>query len=206
MTGDRADRVYILRDGRVKTWVHGPGGKHCLFQIIEPGEIFGEEGLMGRELRSASAEVLERAAITMLPTRAAVAFAEGRPEFWTAFADLLQKRVLRLEEQLQWLSFLEVEQRIARLLLRWTQADPMEGVELRVSLKGLAGLIGATRETTSSALNRLQRAGCIEIRRRCVAVRSYARLRAHSGELEQDGSLGALGAAPGAERFQAVGR
>src|SRR5690606_20736204 len=73
MTGDRADRVYILRDGRVKTWVHGPGGKHCLFQIIEPGEIFGEEGLMGRELRSASAEVLERAAITMLPTRAAIA-------------------------------------------------------------------------------------------------------------------------------------
>ncbi|MBI1357789.1 MAG: helix-turn-helix domain-containing protein [Acidobacteria bacterium] len=204
--GDPADRVLILREGRVKTWVHGPGGKHCLFQIVEPGEIFGEEGLVGGDVRSASAEVLERSAITMVPTRAAVRFAEETPEFWTGFADLLQKRVRRLEEQLQWVSFLEVEQRIARLLLRWTQDELAECVELRLSQKDLAGLIGATRETTSSALNRLQRAGCIDIRRRCVAVRSYAGLRAHCGELEQDRDHAVALAPTPLDRVRAVGR
>lgn len=186
--GEPADRVYILRAGSAKTSVHGPGGKHCLFQIIEPGEIFGEEGLLGGHQRANSAEVLETASISMLPTRAALRYADSRPDFWTRFADLLQQRVRRLEEQLQWVSFLEVEQRIARLLLRWTRDNPADGVELRLSQKDLAGLIGATRETTSSALNRLQRDGCIDIRRRCVGVRSHARLRLHAGALAQDHS------------------
>lgn len=184
--GEPADRVYILRTGSAKTSVDGPGGKQCLFQIIEPGEIFGEEGLLGANRRSASAEILETASITMLPTRAAVQYAVSRPEFWSGFADLMQRRVRRLEEQLQWISFLEVEQRLARLLLRWTRCAPSDGVELRLSQKDLAGLIGATRETTSSALNRLQRDGCIDIRRRCVAVRSHAALRRHAGLFGQD--------------------
>lgn len=184
--GEPADRVYILRQGSVKTSVDGPGGKQCLFHVVEPGEVFGEEGLLGASWRTASAEVLETATISMVPTRVAARYAAGRPEFWSCFASLLQSRVRRLEEQLQWVSFLEVEQRIARLLLRWTRQNPEDGVELRLSQKDLAGLIGATRETTSSALNRLQRDGCIEIRRRCVAVRSHARLRSHAGHLTQD--------------------
>lgn len=184
--GEPADRIYVLRAGSAKTSVHGPGGKHCLFQIIEPGEIFGEEGLLGANRRSASAEILETAAITMVPIRAALSHAARSSEFWSGFANLMQRRVRRLEEQLQWVSFLEVEQRIARLLMRWTRLRPDDGVELRLSQKDLAGLIGATRETTSSALNRLQRDGCIDIRRRCVAVRSHARLRRHAGSLEDD--------------------
>jgi hypothetical protein len=47
----------------------------------------------------------------------------------------------------------------------------------------LAGLIGATRETTSNALNRLQRQGCIEIRRRRIAIRSVEELTRHGGTL-----------------------
>lgn len=184
--GEAADRIYVLRAGSAKVSVNGPGGKQCLFQIIEPGEIFGEEGLLGSNYRSASAEILETASITMAPIRAAVRYAAGRPQFWIGFADLMQQRVRRLEEQLQWVSFLEVEQRLARLLLRWTRRAPSDGIELRLSQKDLAGLIGATRETTSSALNRLQRDGCIEIRRRCVAVRSHDALRRHAGVLGLD--------------------
>jgi len=184
--GEPADRLYVLRSGCAKTSVDGPGGKQCLFQIIEAGEIFGEEGLLGAHQRSASAEVLETASITMLPTRVAMQYAAGNPKFWVGFADLMQRRVRRLEEQLQWVSFLEVEQRIARLLLRFTEGGTPDGVELRLSQKDLAGLIGATRETTSSALNRLQRDGCVDIRRRCVAIRSQAELRRHAGRLEQD--------------------
>jgi CRP/FNR family cyclic AMP-dependent transcriptional regulator len=183
--GEPADRVYVLRSGGAKTSVDGPGGKHCLFQIIEPGEVFGEEGLLGQGVRSSSAEILETAAIAMLPTRAVLAYLDQRPEAWASLARVLQQRVRRLEEQLQWVSFLEVEQRIARLLLRWTRLEPTDGVELHLSQKDLAGLIGATRETTSSALNRLQRDGCIDIRRRCVAVRSHGLLRQHAGTVVQ---------------------
>jgi CRP/FNR family transcriptional regulator len=186
--GDPSDRVFILEQGRVKISVLGPGGKHCVFQVIESGEIFGEAALLGERVRSASAEVIERASVVMAPRDSVLQYADRNPRFWQAFAPLLGNRIQRLEDQVQWVSLLEVEQRIARLLLRWVDSLPVSSVPLaksfiRLSQKDLAGLIGATRETTSNALNRLQRKECIEIRRRRIAVRSVEELMRHGGTL-----------------------
>lgn len=181
--GDPSDRLFLLSRGRVKISVSGPGGKNCLFHIVEPGELFGEASLLGENQRNASAEVLDPVSVTMAPAKSVLAWAKRHPEFWLSFAPLLQKRMRNLEEQLQWVSFLEVEQRIARLFLRWASAD---GVEIELSQKDLAGLVGATRETTSSALNRLQRDGCVVIRRRRVEIESIEKLREHVGNLTGD--------------------
>jgi len=186
--GDPSDRVFILDQGRVKISVLGPGGKHCVYQVVEAGEIFGEGALLGERLRAATAEVIERASVVMAPRDSVLQYADRNPRFWQAFAPLLGQRIQRLEDQVQWVSLLEVEQRIARLLLRWVDNLPPSSVPLansfiRLSQKDLAGLIGATRETTSNALNRLQRKDCIEIRRRRISVRSVEELMRHGGAL-----------------------
>jgi CRP/FNR family transcriptional regulator len=41
MPGDRADFVYILRQGRIKLSVLAESGKEIAIDIIQPGEIFG---------------------------------------------------------------------------------------------------------------------------------------------------------------------
>lgn len=182
--GEAADRIFVLLSGRIKLAVVGPGGKHCLFHLVDPGEIFGEEALLGETTRNASCEVLEPAVVTMIPARAALRYVDGNSEFWTSLAPLLRKRMRHLEQQIQWVSFLEVEQRISRLILRWAESQGTRedgGMEFRLSQRDLAGMVGATRETTSSALNRLQREGVLEIRRRCVSVRSIDALRRHAG-------------------------
>jgi CRP/FNR family transcriptional regulator len=186
--GDPSDRVFVLDQGRVKVSIVGPGGKHCVFQVLEVGEIFGESALLGERMRTASAEVIERASVVMAPRDSVLLYADRNPRFWQAFAPLFGQRIRHLEDQVQWVSLLEVEQRIARLLLRWVEELPPSNVPLaknyiRLSQKDLAGLIGATRETTSNALNRLQRKGCIEIRRRRIAVRSVEELARHGGTL-----------------------
>jgi CRP/FNR family transcriptional regulator len=180
--------VFVLDQGRVKVSIVGPGGKHCVFQVLEVGEIFGESALLGERMRTASAEVIERASVVMAPRDSVLLYADRNPRFWQAFAPLFGQRIRHLEDQVQWVSLLEVEQRIARLLLRWVEELPPSNVPLaknyiRLSQKDLAGLIGATRETTSNALNRLQRKGCIEIRRRRIAVRSVEELARHGGTL-----------------------
>ena len=193
--GDPADRLYVLSDGEVKLEAVGPGGKHCLFHVVEPGEVFGEEALLGEQQRSYAAEVLEPATVTIVPAAAASRYADQHPEFWASLAPQMRRRMLDLEEQIQWVSFWDVEQRIARLILRW--ADSHEGTngtaEMHLSQRDLAGMIGATRETTSSALNRLQRDGVIEIKRRRVLLRSVEQLR-----LRAEGGDGALARGKGA--------
>jgi CRP-like cAMP-binding protein len=186
--GETSDHVYVLRSGFVKIHRVGRGGKHCIFGVVEPGDIFGEGALLEEGRRRAGAEVMEKASVAMVPRDAVLSYAESNPEFWQAFAPFLGRKVQLLEEQVQWLCFLEVEQRLARLLLQWARSAPSSdgGKEMRpirLSQKELAGLVGATRETTSSALNRLQRAGCLEIGRRRLMVRSIERLAEFAGEI-----------------------
>jgi CRP/FNR family transcriptional regulator len=184
--GDPSDRIFFVRSGRVKVYVAGPGGKNCVFRLVGPGDLFGETALLGEERRRATAEVVERASVTMVPRDAALYYAERHPEFWKSLTPILCDRIHDLEDQLEWVSLLEVEQRIARILLRWAWArggndSVVDKTPFRLSQKDLAGLIGATRETTSNALNRLQRKGCVEIRRRRVAVKSIQGLLQYSG-------------------------
>ena len=184
--GDPSDQLFLVHSGRVKISVPGSGGKQCIFQIARPGEVFGEGAVFGERIRRAVAEVLERASVTVIPREAVLAHAGENPEFWRSFAETLGKRVRHLEEQIESLSLLEVEQRIARLLIRWAGStrgnDPsQQTLQFRLSQKDLAGLVGATRETTSSSLNKLQRQGCLEIRRRCLVINSLEGLAQRGG-------------------------
>ena len=177
--GDTSDRLFVLVSGQVKLEAIGPGGKHCLFHVVEAGEVFGEGALLGEERRGYRAEVLDTATVTVIPAVAARHYAHRHPEFWASLAPQMRRRMQDLEEQIQWVSFLDVEQRIARLILRWAHSHTNSNgaLEMHLSQRDLAGMIGATRETTSSALNRMQRDGVIEIKRRRVLLRSMEQLR-----------------------------
>ena len=59
MPGDRADFVYILKQGRVKLSVLSESGKEIAIDIIQPGEIFGEFALVDESLRSNMAQALD---------------------------------------------------------------------------------------------------------------------------------------------------
>ncbi len=59
MPGDRAEHVYILRQGRVKLAVLSESGKEIALDIIKPGEIFGEIALVDEAPRSNMAQALD---------------------------------------------------------------------------------------------------------------------------------------------------
>src|SRR4051812_37470485 len=57
--GDRADYVYILKQGRVKLSVLAETGKEIAIDIIQPGEIFGEFALVDESMRSNMVQALD---------------------------------------------------------------------------------------------------------------------------------------------------
>src|SRR6186997_510192 len=59
MPGDRADFVYILRQGRIKLSVLSESGKEVAIDIIQPGEIFGEFALVDESMRSNMVQALD---------------------------------------------------------------------------------------------------------------------------------------------------
>jgi CRP/FNR family transcriptional regulator len=184
--GDPSDSIFLVQRGQIKISIVGPGGKHCILDILNAGSIFGEASLAGEMVRQSVAEVVVDASLVMVPAADVLTYAKNNPAFWRWLANHQASRVQRMERQLRWLCLLEVEQRLAELLLDWaaqethamSAGDPVTFV---LRQKDLAGLVGATRETTSAALNRLRRDRCIEIHRRQVTVLSTERLAAHAG-------------------------
>ncbi len=47
LPGDPSSNVYLLKKGRVKLANTGASGKEVTFEILEPGEIFGELEVLG---------------------------------------------------------------------------------------------------------------------------------------------------------------
>src|SRR5690242_6367192 len=67
MPGDRAEHVYILRQGRIKLSVLSESGKEIAIDIIQPGEIFGEFALVDDSPRSNMAQALDDILMWMFP-------------------------------------------------------------------------------------------------------------------------------------------
>lgn len=203
--GDPADRIFVLSSGRVKISIPGMGGKQCILQIVEPGGIFGECALFEEQSRRSAAEVIQNSSLKAIPRDALLAHAKRHPDFWESFSAHLNRRVQALEERIEWITFLEVGERVARFLLRWSathERTESGDVRLQLSQRDIAGLVGATRETTSAALNRLQRDGCISIQRRCVVIQSEQSLaeRAKSFRADRLGRRGEAAAAAAGSR------
>ena len=73
-------------------------------------------------------------------------------------------------------------------------------MQLHLSQRDVAGLVGATRETTSAALNRLRRDGCLSIGRRRLVVESVDKLARHTGEPPDPSTASDHPGAPDPER------
>ncbi len=164
----------------VKIAADGGNGRECVLHIVQPGEYFGESAILGDESRRHDAHVLEAATVFSIPADSVSAHITRRPDIWSRAAPMLCSRLKRIEERLLWVTFLDVKQRVARLLLSLFRDNPDRRV-LFVTQKDLAGMISATRETTSSALGLLQREGCIRTERRRITIISAVKLESQAG-------------------------
>ncbi len=179
--GDRGDSIYFLESGRVKILKRNREGKEVLLTIVSPGEVFGEQAALGEQPREVCAEVLDDAVIYVVPRESFTQFCMQSPDIWRWLAGIFARRNSELERKIELLIFHEVEQRLLRSLLELAGVCGVlaENGECSIGLSQLelAGAIGSTRETTSSALNLLSRRGLIRLHRRRVVIPSLAALR-----------------------------
>ena len=115
MPGERADFVYVLRQGRVKLSVLAESGKETAIDIIEPGEIFGEFALVDESLRSNMTQALDDVMIWVFDKRD---FAHLLVETKLAmnYIRLVGDRRRRMEKKLSDITSKDVTARVCELL------------------------------------------------------------------------------------------
>jgi CRP/FNR family transcriptional regulator, cyclic AMP receptor protein len=181
-SGSPADSTFFLDSGLVKISRPIPQGKELLVSIVHPGELFGEQSILLGGPRRSSAEVLHESTIYVIPKELFLRFSQEQPEVWRLMAELTARREMVVEDRLEMVLAHDVRERILLSLADLAEVlgtcdEEGSGQSIPISQVELASMVGATRETTSSALNALARRGLVTLGRRRMVVSSPERLR-----------------------------
>jgi CRP/FNR family transcriptional regulator len=186
MPGDRAEFVYILRQGRVKLSVLSESGKEIAIDIIQPGDIFGEFALVDAAPRSNMAQTLDEMLMWIFSTREFTHLLATQPKLALSYIRLVGDRRRRMEKKLSDITSKPVSARVCELLHELsTNAAEVETAAgdylVPLTHHDVASLIGAARQTTTTVLNDLERRGIIELGRGWVRVKRLKELQTYAG-------------------------
>lgn len=186
--GDRAETVYVLRKGRIKLSVLSESGKEFAIDIFQPGDIFGEFALVDDTTRSNMAQALDDALMWVFGKRDFLRLLETRPKLALNYIRLVGGRRRRMEKKLSDITTKDVAARVCELLHEistTSAAANHDAHELLVPLthQDVASLIGASRQTTTTVLNDLERRGIIELGRGWIRVTHLKELQVYVGSL-----------------------
>jgi CRP/FNR family cyclic AMP-dependent transcriptional regulator len=172
------DELFVVLSGRIAIASRSIDGRESVFALMEPGDLFGEMGLLDGLPRSAEARALESSQVLAIPSEPVRAMFEADPALLWGVVRLLSGRIRAMDEALADSVFLDVTGRTAKRLLEL--AGGAEEFLLPVTQEELAGMVGASRERVNKAIASFIRLGWIEQhdRRYRIVQRDRLTLRA----------------------------
>jgi CRP/FNR family cyclic AMP-dependent transcriptional regulator len=160
--GELSDALYILVSGQVKVFTRDERGRELVYNILKPGEFFGEMFLDGGT-RSASAKADSDVQCVVVGPAEFREFMKAYPEFAECLVVKLIQRVRHATEQTRSLALSGVYERTAAMLNRLAvEEDGVRAVRVAVTQQELADRVGATREMVNHVLRELVRGGFLE--------------------------------------------
>jgi CRP-like cAMP-binding protein len=167
--------VYLLKQGRVKLASTAASGRGVTFEILEPGEIFGElEGLEGLP-RETAAEALDDTLLCVIRREDFDRYLAAHPDLTVKLTKLIGLRLRKIRSRVEDLVFRDVPARLAHLLLELVKSEGVadgNGIRVRAKLthQEIANLIGCSRETVSATLGQFRDQGLIRIDSRSIII------------------------------------
>lgn len=172
--GDPSDSLYIVEDGKVRILSLSDKGAETILHILKPGAIFGEL-LLSEERRALTAIAGTDVLVTVLSKGSLVELLSSVPTISRNFIRLLSKRLAKVEKEFADTGHTWSYHRLAKALLQLCDEHGQETpngtlIPLRLTHEDLANIIGTTRETATTQLNRFRRMGLVKRQERFLLV------------------------------------
>jgi CRP/FNR family cyclic AMP-dependent transcriptional regulator len=169
--GDPGTSLFAVCSGTVRIGVPSPDGRDAVFNLVKPGEIFGEIALLDGRPRTADATAMTDCELMVIDRRDFVGLLQSQPEIALKLIEVLCARLRHTSEQVEDVLFLDLSGRLAKLLLRLTESTEPSGGDrkLLMTQREIGQMIGMSRESTNKQLRdweerkwvRLERGGII---------------------------------------------
>lgn len=178
---DPGDALYVVATGQVKVVLIGEDGREVILSVMGPGEFFGEMSLLDDEPRSAHVIAMEDSSLAVLRREDFEGLLTATPQIALALLRELSRRLRRADEKVGSLVLLDVQGRVARLLLDMAGEEGGDRITRRLTHHTIAQMIGSSRETVSRTMRDLTDKGLIAVQRRDIVIRDRAALEAAAG-------------------------
>lgn len=179
--GEPAAHFFVLLHGCLKVTQVTPDGEQVLVRYVNPGDLFGLARAMRQACYPASVVAVQESVCLAWPAAAWDEFAASHPRLNAAALQTMGRRLQDAHLRIQELSTDEVEQRVARAMLRLFEqsgqpvADGI-GIGFPITRQDIAELTGTTLHTVSRLLNDWKQRGIVDCGRKRVVLRSPAAL------------------------------
>jgi len=171
--GEISDSLFILIDGQLKVFTQDDRGRELIYNILLPGEFFGEMFLDGGA-RSASVKAVVDSQCIVVDQSAIRNFMRSYPEFAECLVLKLIERLRHATAQIKSLGLDDVYERTIDLLNQVATCEAgVRFVPTTLTQQEIANRVGATREMVNHILRELVRGGFLfkENNRRMVLIK-----------------------------------
>jgi CRP-like cAMP-binding protein len=176
-TGEPGQRLFLLEKGSVQTF--RSSGKHRLIIAeLKPPAIFGEMAFVGQCMYHCSAQTTENSSIRIISRAELESLLEQYPIVTRRLLELVSERFVRVLLDLEATSFRHLLPRVASLILERANGDCVE----HLTHKEIAAQLRVYRESVTTALGELRKAGIIAVNRKRILVLDHVRLKRASRE------------------------
>ena len=174
--GDTADTFFVLVDGRLKVSQTTQGGQQVVIRYIGPGDFFGCVAVSGQSSYPGTATAVMDSVAIGWDAEASKQLMERFPKFAMNALKTMGTRVQEAHSRLRELATEQVEQRVARSVLRLAQqagqrVDDGVRIEFPLSREDIAQMTGTTLHTVSRILSRWEEDGLVSSGRQRITIR-----------------------------------
>jgi len=181
--GDDGTCLYLIQRGRVRVGRQGGADRECLFTVLGPGDVFGEESVFDPGPRSSNAVALTEVVVMSVERSALIPLLAARPEMAQRFLRIMARRIRATSNAISDTLYADVGARVAKRLLGLAQQFGVQEhgltrVPMELTQEQFAHLVGSSRESVNKALCEFASRGWITVGKDVIVIRASDALRA----------------------------
>lgn len=154
--GQACRGIYILCKGRVKLSANSQDGRTLILKVAQAGDVLGLSATVSRIPYETTAETGQCCQVNFVKQDDFLKFLSEHGDACMRAAVVMSHECQHAYQQLRSFTMSSSAQRVARLMLEWSQEDSgsaiAHGIKVALSHEEIAQIIGMSRETVTRTL------------------------------------------------------
>jgi CRP/FNR family transcriptional regulator, cyclic AMP receptor protein len=178
-----AERLFILKKGRVQVYEIDRSGEEITLSVAEGGNVFGEMALTAHSLKGLYVRALTPSTVVSLRREDVEHLIMKKPEVGLRLVHVLAERLRESERRYADIIGKDVPARLATQILTLVDSEGVVSsdsyrIPTHYTHEQLGTMIGCKRVAVTRAFRKLQESGAVELKDRRIIVKDMDTLKA----------------------------